>query len=266
LEAYVLGSLTDEESAEVLSAINQYPEVAAEVAAIEETVFRFAGQQAAPPPPHLQDRIWAAIESGSAHQAPPPAETTGPRVMPLTPERRQGGWMRAAVWAVLIGSLITNFILWQQRSREREQQIVLQQRVDTLEQRQQYLAGALDRYKQEAEMMADPGMQAIVMQTTKKERPMAATIFWSKAKGEAYVSVQKLPMPPRGKQYQLWVIAGGKPVDLGVLPNEMISGSGMQRVPASIADGQAFAISLEQEGGSPVPTMEQIYVLGKVSS
>jgi len=94
---------------------------------------------------------------------------------------------------------------------------------------------------------------------------MAATIYWSKDKGEAYLAVDKLPEPPKGMQYQLWVIQGGKPVDMGVLPNSLIAASSMQKVSKQVMSGEAFAISLEKEGGSPVPTMENIYVMGKPS-
>ena len=58
----------------------------------------------------------------------------------------------------------------------------------------------------------------------------------------------------------------GKPVDMGLLPNSMVSVDGMQKVAKTVTNGQAFAISLEKEGGAPVPTMANIYVMGKVAS
>jgi anti-sigma-K factor RskA len=64
-------------------------------------------------------------------------------------------------------------------------------------------------------------------------------------------------------QYQLWVIQGGKPVSMGVLPNSMANTPSIQKIGMRIESGEAFAISLEKAGGSPTPTMEQIYVLGK---
>ncbi len=65
-------------------------------------------------------------------------------------------------------------------------------------------------------------------------------------------------------QYQLWAIQGGKPVDMGVLPNGIANTPEMQKVTMVITNSEAFAISLEKEGGSPTPTMENIYVMGKV--
>ena len=110
-------------------------------------------------------------------------------------------------------------------------------------------------------MMADTGTQTIVMHTMLPGHAMAATLYWSKSNGNAYVSMDGLPQAPKGMQYQLWVIQGGKPVSMGVLPNDMANTPAMQKVAMQVTDGQAFAISLEKEGGNPTPTT--VYVLGK---
>jgi len=38
----------------------------------------------------------------------------------------------------------------------------------------------------------------------------------------------------------------------------------MHMMPVSIADADAFAITLEKKGGSPTPTLNQLYVMGKI--
>jgi anti-sigma-K factor RskA len=93
---------------------------------------------------------------------------------------------------------------------------------------------------------------------------MAATVYWSKEKGDAYLTANSLPMPPTGMQYQMWVIQDGKPVSMGTLPNEIVDNTSMQKLAMNVKAGQAFAISLEKEGGNPTPTT--VYVLGKISS
>jgi anti-sigma-K factor RskA len=90
---------------------------------------------------------------------------------------------------------------------------------------------------------------------------MAATVYWSKGDGAAYVAMNALPKPPQGKQYQLWVIQNGKPVSMGVLPDDMANTPGMQKVNMAVMSADAFAISLEIAGGSPSPT--EVYVVGK---
>ena len=264
LEAYVLGALSGTEADEVLYAISRYPEVAAEVRAIEETMLHMAQAQAVTPPAGLQNVIWDKIRQ--EHSAAPEEEIVKAKAptktIPLAPQKR--GWQWAAVLIVLVGSLIGNMMLWNGQRNAEADKVALQQMIDTLSQNQRNLAVALTRYQHEADMMADPAMKTVVMQTTQKDHPMAATVYWNAQKSLGYVSVQKLPAPPQGMQYQLWAIADGKPVDLGVLHNDMIGNLGMEKVSKAITGAQAFAISLEKEGGSPTPTMDKIYVMGKV--
>jgi anti-sigma-K factor RskA len=53
----------------------------------------------------------------------------------------------------------------------------------------------------------------------------------------------------------------GKPVDAGVF--DIKDGAGMVRM-KNIPRAQAFAITLEKKGGSPTPSLDKLYVMGKV--
>jgi anti-sigma-K factor RskA len=86
--------------------------------------------------------------------------------------------------------------------------------------------------------------------------PKLAMAVWDPAMQQGMLEVAKLPPPPPGKDYQLWVVdpAYSKPVDGGVFqvdpvtcqacvsfrPNRLV------RTPAK------FAVSLERKGGVPV--------------
>jgi anti-sigma-K factor RskA len=72
--------------------------------------------------------------------------------------------------------------------------------------------------------------------------------------------VKNLPQPAAGKQYQLWAIVDNKPVDAGML--DMAHGHQMVKM-KNIPRAQLFAITLEEQGGSPTPK-GPMYVLGKV--
>ncbi len=270
LEAYVLNTLSETACNEVLSKIAQYPELAAEVAAIEAAMLNFAKLNAKEAPAFMEDKIWDAIEdSGKSKVVSHETEYLTPpaaKIIPLETKPTQKNWARAAVWVALVTSILTNFILLGQRNKAKDEQVAMTLRVDSLGRQQTQLASLLDRYKKASDMLADSATQTIVMHTMKPGHPMAATVYWSKTNGDAYLAIDKLPMPPKGMQYQMWVIQNGKPVDMGVLANQLIASTGMDKLHMKVTDGQAFAISLEKEGGSPTPTMENIYVLGKVSS
>ena len=70
-----------------------------------------------------------------------------------------------------------------------------------------------------------------------------------------------LPPDPEGKDYQLWAIAGGKPVSAGVFS---VSAEGSALVPllqfptqGSVA---AFAVTLEPAGGVPQPSGDMVLI------
>ncbi|RZK28201.1 MAG: anti-sigma factor [Hymenobacter sp.] len=70
------------------------------------------------------------------------------------------------------------------------------------------------------------------------------------------------PLPP-GKQYQLWALDNGKPVDAGVLTAATTAGSGLQQM-KDIASAQTFAMTVEPTGGSAGPTLTTMTVVGNI--
>ncbi len=269
LEAFVLGILPEAEMVQVQADIAKYPELAREAAAIEEAMLNLAMADAVAPPPGLKDKIWDAVQATATKQQVPlvAEKEAGERqptlVLPLSPNMRHTRFSQAAVWAALIGSLALNTIFWYQNSQQKKESLAMNSRIDAMQTNQQKLLAVVDNYTKGKNMMADNDMQTIVMHTVLKGHPMAATLYWSKDKGEAYVMMDGLPEPPKGMQYQLWVMQDGKPVDMGVLPNTMANTPLIQKVVKGVARGEAFAISLEKEGGVPSPTMQNIYVMGK---
>lgn len=268
LEAYLLGALTPAEEAQVEANIALYPELALELQALEAAMLRLAEAQAIAPPPAMQDKIWDAIQSSTAHNAGNGQErpVSTHKTIPFQPEyRKPMPWKYAALWIALVGSAVANLLFMVHTRQEKEDKVALQSKMDTLQNQQNILAAQLVDYTKARDMMADTAMQTIVMHTVVQGHPMAATLYWSKNKGEAYVAMEALPHPPQGMQYQLWAIQGGKPVSMGVLPNSMANTPEIQKVAQAVTSGEAFAISLEKEGGSPTPTMQNIYVMGKSS-
>jgi len=264
LEAYVLGSLTEAERTRVENDIARYPELAEEVAAIEETMWMMAQAGAEEPPAAMKDKIWNELNKNPATlpvtEAKDNTYTNQPsKTIPLNSRSSQLRWGRAAVWIALVGSVLVNFILWGQRNNTEDAQVAIKAQLDTM---QHQLASMRSSMQKQGEMMADSGMKTVMMQSMQPGHPMAATVYWNKTKGDAYLAMQKLPAAPSGMQYQMWVIQDGKPVSMGVIDNRLVDTYTISKLPMEVKDGQAFAISLEKEGGNPTPT--QVFVLGKV--
>lgn len=260
LEAYVLGALTEGERAAVEADMVMYPELAQEIAAIEAAMQSFAEANAEEPPAHMQQQIWNAIQQQSAPQSvpePQPAQEAKPqpKVVAFTPPPvapARPSWQRAAVWAAVGVSVLTNFMLLSQRNKTKEEIAQMTSQMDSLKASQQQV---LAEYKKGRDMLVDTSMKTVVMRSMQPGKEMTGMMFWSKVTGESYLTIHAMPMPEKGKQYQLWVIQDGKPVSMGVIDNNLIANAGMMyKIPMQVKGGQAFAISLEKEGGNPTPT------------
>jgi anti-sigma-K factor RskA len=111
----------------------------------------------------------------------------------------------------------------------------------------------------DVQLIQDSSVIVVKMKGVAGKENSFATVYWNTRTSDLYLHQNRLPAPPPGKQYQLWAIMDGKPVDAGMLT----SCTTLCKL-KNINAAQAFAITLEKEGGSPVPTMSEMYVLGKI--
>ena len=114
-----------------------------------------------------------------------------------------------------------------------------------------------------ANLFRSPTYKHIHLAGMPKSPESAVSAFWNTQTNEVLIDVQNLPAAPQGKQYQLWSIVDGKPVDIGMIDNAFTGK--VLKMKNTKAGSVAFAITLEKEGGNPTPTMEEMYVMGKVS-
>ena len=119
-------------------------------------------------------------------------------------------------------------------------------------------------YEKAVSMMQNPLMTVVKLPgAPKSPAPSSlATVYWDTQSKDVYLLINKLPAPVSDKQYQLWAIVDGKPVDAGVF--DMAEGISFVKL-KTIPKAEAFAITLEKKGGSVTPDMDAMYVLGKVT-
>ncbi|NDC40348.1 MAG: anti-sigma factor [Chitinophagia bacterium] len=283
LDAFVLGALPAGEADRVQADIDQYPELAAEVAALQDAMFAYTSEDLMVPPAALQEKIWNELSTGAnarqqivfeeqnddAFSGQLNSVPTGnnSKQIPLQASSSRFSWRYAATVAALVGSAGLNVYFWNQSKQQKQQLLAISTTVDSMHQQQKAMEFAANGFKKTTDMMADEGMNTVVMHTMLKGHPMAATLFLSKNKDKAYIMLNALPKPPAGMQYQLWAIHNGKPMNMGVLPNNMAGTPMIEPVssPTPVMEGEAFAISLEKEGGSITPSVDSIYVMGRPS-
>jgi len=113
-------------------------------------------------------------------------------------------------------------------------------------------------------MADDPNWKTIKLAGQKNPNDNMV-VYWHPKEQHVMVNTTKMALPVNDKahQYQLWALVNGKPVDLGVFDVNPDTAHILVNM-KEIGTAQAFAVTLEQRGGSPTPTMEQMMVMGGV--
>jgi hypothetical protein len=216
-------------------------------------------EQKLEPPRELKSRIFSEIGKDKS----PVIKTTLTKPS-LVPRIGFARYVAAASLILLAGSVLLNFYLLSQYKKtiaKNEELIAVQTQVAD---NNKVLQTKLSNYENAISLMQNPLMAVVKMPgVPKSPAPSSlATVYWNTQSKDVYLLVNKLPVPVANKQYQLWAIVDGKPVDAGVF--DMAEGVSFVKL-KTIPKAEAFAITLEKKGGSSTPDMEAMYVMGKVT-
>lgn len=266
VESYVLGLASQEEQLEFERMSSLHPEVKAAREAFETALEKQALDEAVAPPAHIKDKIFAAIANEPDQ---PLINTSTPSIntMEQAPVITMG-WLRYAAVAsviLLLGSTILNFYFFNQYKEYSAKYDQLVSKQSQMASANQTLQTKLQDYESAINLIKDPQMAIVKMPAvaTSPNPASLATVYWDTRSKDVYMLVNNLPQASSDKQYQLWALVDGKPVDAGVFDvKEGLSFIKMKNIPKA----QAFAVTLEKHGGSESPTMTALYVLGKITS
>lgn len=264
LELYVAGMLSPEENREVDLMAKQHPEINSEIENIINAVNVYNASQVTPPPANTLDNIKAKIYKDQT--VPSSSEfdvqTGGKNIRPYSYAYYKGAF--AACLALFIVSAVINFILWSNYTESKDEVTRLNAEKLIMAQDNEMLQKTLGKKNTDMAMFTDTASMIVDMKGTQMSPDSRAMVVWNKQNKEVYLDVMKMPIPPPDKQYQLWAIAGGKPVNAGMIemPAEATGLHKMKTIPSA----EAFAITLEPKGGSVNPTIDQMYVMGAIAS
>lgn len=267
LEAYVLGDLSPAEMKEVEENAVKYNEVKEEIAQLEEVFYQIAVSNAKEPLPGTREALFAKIDKLEGTKENPYLVSER-KVVPLTPndvERQEKGkvmwyWAAAAAFLAIFSSIaaINYYYKWQ--SSEEKYAVVVAENT-RIAQNFDAVNRRFDQVQKDLAIISEAGFERVNLQGLPISPESKALIYWNRSSSEVYLDIASLPNPPSDKQYQLWAIVDGKPVDAGVfLPGEK---DGLLQM-KNIQNASAFAVTLEPKGGSESPTMDAMYVMGEV--
>jgi anti-sigma-K factor RskA len=255
LELYVYDQLSEAERIQVEDIATQFPEVRTELNAIQEAVNGYADSHKLTPDPALKNKILLKL---GLEDAP---ETK------LVPMYHSGGgssyrWLAAASVALFILSAGTNLYLYNKYQNLSGQLADLQSKNSVLADNNMHLTKQISTVSDDLTIVSSLSNVKIELAGLPLSPAARAIIFWDKERKATYINTANLPPLAQEKQYQLWAIVDGKPVDLGVLPADKQQ-TAVLKV-KDVSAPQAFAITIEPRGGSVSPTMDQMVVLGKL--
>ncbi len=265
LESYMLGSATPEEVAEVEQMAIKYPEIKAELRTIGEALESYAFKNAEEPPVHLKNQIWNAI---IADTKTTDTEVKGTKVIDfnsgeelcamefVSPE--SGGffsnYIRIAASIALLGSVLANiYVLTRWNDSKENLNVALSENIKL----QKDLKNNEGMMKpNEVSFLMSPEVKTFKLMGQKVSPNSTVMLALDLKTNRVYLVRPNLPAPPDGMQYQLWAIVDDKPLDAGVF--DLINNTQeLKKVPMP----NAFAVTLEKKGGSPIPTSD-IFVKG----
>lgn len=190
------------------------------------------------PSRELRTRILRAVRSDTSN------------VVDLNSKR---AWTSGQTWAAIAAALLfvavgaSLFVLWRQNRNARNEVT----RVTTQLQEAQ---AEKARLQEAIAFMTAPGTRVSELAGTNEMPSAHATLAFDQT-GRAILLASGLPKPPEGKAYQLWFIAGGRPMPGKVFTTDS-SGNGMlnDHIPAEARASAVYAVTLEPATGADQPT------------
>lgn len=245
IEQYVLGLCSPEEEQELLQLRALHPELHEAIVRFEEELETFMQQQTILPDAATDQKIMSQLASLQSPVVP--MQTTNTPVKQMSWLK----WIAAASVVLLLASAYFNYSLMQ---KTKQQQLV----IENAKNKPDTPTLPLADYK----ILTDRSITPVAMYGVGIHSICRCTMFWDKKTGKAYIMIHHLPQSSNEKDYQLWAMIDGKPVSVGII-NDGIRGRfiEMSTIPANAT---AFAVTLEKAGGNTTPTLEEMYLMGKI--
>jgi len=238
----------------------QYPEIVAARREFEEKLEKFATGQAIRPPVGVKDRFLEAI--GNVPPSVPSSNQSKIITMEKekSPVRQSGGsrFLAAASVILLVGFAWFAYQFYSLKGANTE----LTHSNNELKAKFTSTDSILQQIVAEQKVVSDPNVTVVNMVGTQAAPKSSASIFWDSTSTNVFLVVRNMPKLPTEQQYQLWALIDGKPSDLGVFD---ASNEKVILKMKNTKKAQAFAITIEQKGGSPSPTLQKMQSLGKMS-
>ena len=274
IESYVLGMADAQEILELEQLKSTHPEIKAAIDSFEASLEATALSNAVAPNPDTKSKLMFALKDEfAAVEATPNTEnikeatpTKDAKVVslplkPSVPSHQIYKYAAVAAAVLLVISSSLDVYFYRKYYNTNKQVVALLTEKNVLTSNNATMQAKYQEITSSLQLMSDTNITKVAMRGIAGKEGNLATVFWDNKTKDVFVYTNKLPKAPEGKQYQLWALVNGKPIDAGVLDDC----NGVCKL-KNTQKADIFAITLEKKGGSATPDLSQLYVLGKVNS
>lgn len=259
LELYATGTASLQEIDLVQSYLVTFPEVAEELSKIEADLETYAMLFAVEPDVDIKEKIFEKINYESRNLNFNIAGVNGNLKSPTDKMVSLPYYMKfvsAAAIVVLVSSVALNIVQYNKNNDINKILIKSDAELAVLKQDNSELSTDMD-------VVQNKYSKPVSLHGLDASPNAAAKIFYIENTGEVYIDPSNLPDAPEGKQYQLWGIVDGKPVDAGMILTSKKGDKYRIQKMKTFGKAEAFAVTLETEKGNQAPK-GPMYVMGKM--
>ncbi|MFY0253914.1 anti-sigma factor domain-containing protein [Chitinophaga sp. 30R24] len=197
----------------------------------------------------------------------PLVETTPPLLKDIPPETAEGSaknllWkcITAAIVLLLLGSIILNFFFFQKSTdyKSRYKSLIATKEKLDAEKEHQALASFKD-IAPETTIRNNPAFKWVQLKGAGEFAGHTVEVGWNPNTHLVFLLAPSMPVPPAGKQFQLWAVVDQQLVNVGVFETGAAVSQKLQQMKA-VDHIQGVVVTLEEKGGSTTPSMDQLYL------
>jgi anti-sigma-K factor RskA len=271
IENYVLGIASEQERQEVECMSHIYPEIKSALTAFQTSIENLSLKAATPPPLELKRRVLAQIKTELQDNIREETE--------IVPIQKNKGiktleWSRIIAAASIVLLIGVSYYAYKINSdlNRAEGEIVKSDSVydemvndyNALSQSKLDVSQELAALTDQMNFVRDQNTEKVILNGTDNYSDNLAAVYWNPGSEKVMLDLQNMQSTSSEESYQLWVLVDGAPIDMGVFDFELeVDSVGLLEMKTT-ATADAFAITLEPSGGSILPTLDQLVVIGNV--
>jgi anti-sigma-K factor RskA len=249
LALYALDALTGEDRAGLLAHLNTCASCKLELEQLRRDTALLALSAVGPrPPARAKNRLMDAVAK----------EPTTVVASPLSQNARKSGapstgtgnhWWGWLGWAATAAVVVFALSLWKENAG-------LKSMVASATSQAAENARQMEELRRVAAPLLETDAQRVTLVAAKTPPQPQGKAFYLRKRNSLVFVASNMPALPSGKAYELWLIpTTGNPIAAGVFkPDAHGSGTVVNPPLPTGVEAKAFAITVENEAGSPVPT------------